>query len=105
MAKELKSNVAPLKKPPRPDKSISPREMAYFQRFLERWVLDHCIDKLGQKWPQRAIAEKLGITQNELSAWMNDKARPGIARLVKLRAATGTSIDEMLGLSSRSEEP
>lgn len=80
--------------------SISDEQMRSVQRFIRTWVAKHCpTHPDGRPWSQREIADALGITQNEYSSWLNDRARPGLPRLVKLRESTGTPIDVILGLA------
>lgn len=78
--------------------TITDDQMRAVQAFLTRWVARHCMGRDGKKYGQRAIADTLGITQNEYSNWMNDVARPGLPRLIRLREKTGASIEEILGL-------
>jgi hypothetical protein len=78
--------------------SITNVQMAAFQQFLRRWIAENCTAPDGEQESQRTIADRLGVTQNEISAWMNDRARPGLPRFIHLHAATGATIEEMLGL-------
>ncbi len=73
--------------------SISDEQAHNFRKFLNRWIEENC-DGEGQ----RSIAARLGVTQNEISAWMNDKARPGIARLIHIHRVTGETIEDILGV-------
>lgn len=86
----------PVKK--RGKNTITDDQMRSVQKFLAKWVARHCTDRDGKKFGQRTIADMLGITQNEYSNWMNDNARPGLPRLIRLREKTGASIEEILGL-------
>lgn len=78
--------------------TISDQQMRAFQLFLEKWIELHCTDREGNPWPQRAIAQSLGITQNEVTRWLSDKARPGLPRAIHLYHRTRTTIERMFGL-------
>lgn len=83
-------------------KSITDGQMRCFQAFLTEWIAKHCTNPDGTQWSQRTIGTALGVSQNELSAWLNDRARPGLPRLIRIRSATGVCLETMLGLEPTS---
>ncbi len=74
-----------------------------FQRWFGRWIEEHCggLRSDGKPYSQRDIADRLDITQNEVSAWLNDASRPGLQRIIRLAQVTGESMDHILGLDEK----
>lgn len=54
---------------------------------------------------QDALAEQLGVTAQAVSKWENDQSCPDIAMLPKLSGIFGITIDELLGVEKKAEEP
>jgi hypothetical protein len=86
-----------VKKRPHGSNSITDEQMVAFQAWLESWLAKHCETK-GVRWSQRAVGERLGITQNKVSKWQGDKLRPGLPALIHLYKVTGVHIERMLGV-------
>ncbi len=51
----------------------------------------------GKKIPQRLLAEKLGVTQQAVAKWENDKAEPDIATINKLADFFEVDANYLLG--------
>lgn len=78
-------------------KVINNEQMTKFRKHLKAWIDENATE--GENaWSQSQIAEKLGITQPELSGWKRDTARPGIVTLIYMRKKLRMSIEVMLGL-------
>lgn len=45
---------------------------------------------------QEALAEELNVTKASVSAWENDREKPGFRLLPKLRAVLGVPLDELI---------
>jgi plasmid maintenance system antidote protein VapI len=78
-------------------KSVNEKIAQQFARQLRAYV-DDVYD--GN---QTRAAEGLGFTQGHLSALMRGERKPGLPILVQLKAKTGRSIDEWLGLATKAE--
>lgn len=54
----------------------------------------------GKKIPQRLLAEKLGVTQQAVAKWENDKAEPDIATINRVADIFEVDADYLLGRSN-----
>ena len=52
--------------------------------------------RLERGLTQRQLADKIGCQQKDVSRWEHGERNPGAASLVKLAAALGCTIDELL---------
>ena len=63
--------------------------------FLE--TFRHLLEKRG--WNQKEAAEKLGVSQANVSRWLSGEREPGLAALVQIAYGLGVTVDELLGRS------
>jgi len=73
-------------------KRVPQAVLDHFARELTRWVNEKCDTN------QTRAAKLLGVSQGHISAMMNGTRGPGLNAILALRAQTGLSIDELLGL-------
>jgi putative transcriptional regulator len=53
------------------------------------------IDKRGYK--RKFVAEKMGVSQNQLSNWVTGKSFPTVEKLFKLAKVLDCTVDELYG--------
>lgn len=58
----------------------------------------HAIKELRERagFTQAEVAEAVGVTQSTVSQWEGGKTYPNIAKLRKLAAVLGCSVDDLL---------
>ncbi|HAJ41579.1 MAG TPA: transcriptional regulator [Alcanivorax sp.] len=54
---------------------------------------------------QEALAEELNVTKASVSAWENDREKPGFRLLAKIRDVLGVSLDDLVCGAETEEAP
>lgn len=80
-------------------KRVGIHELEHFGAELERWVKEACDGN------QTAAGKLLGVSQGHISAMIQGSRGPGLPTLIALRAKTGRSIDDLLGLRPLRRRP
>ena len=50
-------------------------------------------------WNQNVAAEKLGVSQANISRWLSGEREPGLTALIQIAHGLGVTVDELLGSS------
>ena len=54
-------------------------------------------------WNQKEAAERLGVSQANISRWLSGEREPGLTALVQIAYGLGVTVDELLGRSEVSK--